>query len=58
MRSRSAMSFRVATFLCLLSVVFSYPHPLNAQDKPPVFWTHGGNWGNWLKITAHPRTRN
>lgn len=27
---------------------------LVAQEKGPVFWTRGGNWGNWLKITAYP----
>jgi hypothetical protein len=43
------------SFLCLLCVIsLSFPGPLNAQDKGPVFWTHGGNWGEWSKISAYP----
>lgn len=38
--------------LTLLSLLF--PGQVVAQEKGPVFWTHGGNWGNWLKISAHP----
>lgn len=38
----------------LFLLVGLYPAPLRAQDKPTVFWTHGGNWGKWLDITAHP----
>ena len=39
---------------CLLFLSVFSPGWLIAQEKGPVFWTHGGNWGNWLKITAHP----
>ena len=41
--------------LVLLTCLFLlFPGQVAAQEKGPVFWTHGGNWGNWLKITAHP----
>ena len=38
----------------LLFLPFFNCGSLEAQEKGPVFWTRGGNWGNWLKITAYP----
>lgn len=49
---RKTFSSLLPLFVYFLSLLFS--SPLVAQDKPPVFWTKGGNWGNWLKITAYP----
>jgi len=41
--------------LCLLTCLsLLFPGPFLAQEKAPVFWTHGGNWGNWLKISNSP----
>lgn len=39
---------------CLLFLSLFSPGRLIAQEKGPVFWTRGGNWGNWLKISNYP----
>jgi hypothetical protein len=49
---RKSVSSLLTLFVYFLSLLFS--SPLVAQEKAPVFWTRGGNWGNWLKITAYP----
>lgn len=45
----------IAMFSCLLALFFLFlPGRIIAQEQGPVFWTQGGNWGNWLRITGHP----
>jgi hypothetical protein len=48
-----AVCLTLSLHLLPLLTVFSSGH-LSGQEKDSVFWTHGGNWGSWLKITAHP----
>jgi hypothetical protein len=43
------VSLALLTFLSLLFLGQAV-----AQEKGPVFWTTGGNWGNWLKISNYP----
>ena len=43
------VSLALLTFLSLLFLGQAV-----AQEKGPVFWTTGGNWGNWLKMSNYP----
>jgi hypothetical protein len=51
---RKPASRLLTLFVDLLFLSLFFSGPLVAQEKGPVFWTRGGNWGTWLKISAHP----
>ncbi len=53
MTQRGAIRLKLLLVFLVFNLGFAI-RPASAQQQKPVFWTRGGDWGNWLKITAHP----